>query len=82
MEQAIQKALGDKPFRSLLDLGTGTGRMLELFGPSIERGLGIDMSLDMLLLARAHGACGSAPVQRTAGRYLRPVGAALFSSMS
>ena len=54
VEKAIQKALGDKPFRSLLDLGTGTGRMLELFGPSIERGLGIDMSLDMLLLARAH----------------------------
>ena len=38
---------------SLLDLGTGTGRMLELFGPQIERGLGIDMSLDMLSLARA-----------------------------
>src|SRR5256886_572468 len=37
----------------LLDLGTGTGRMLELFGPDIERGLGIDMSLDMLALARA-----------------------------
>ena len=53
VEQAIQKALGDKPFRSLLDLGTGTGRMLELFGSSIDRGLGIDMSLDMLLLARA-----------------------------
>ncbi len=53
VEQAIQKALGDKPFRSLLDLGTGTGRMLELFGPQLERGLGIDMSLDMLLLARA-----------------------------
>jgi ubiquinone/menaquinone biosynthesis C-methylase UbiE/DNA-binding transcriptional ArsR family regulator len=53
VEQAIVKALGDKPFRSLLDLGTGTGRMLELFGPQIERGLGIDMSLDMLLLARA-----------------------------
>jgi ubiquinone/menaquinone biosynthesis C-methylase UbiE/DNA-binding transcriptional ArsR family regulator len=53
VEQAIVKALGDKPFRSLLDLGTGTGRMLELFGAQIERGLGIDMSLDMLLLARA-----------------------------
>jgi len=53
VEQAIQKALNDKPFRSLLDLGTGTGRMLELFGPQIDRGLGIDMSLDMLLLARA-----------------------------
>ncbi len=53
VEQAIVAALADKPFRSLLDLGTGTGRMLELFGPQIERGLGIDLSLDMLLLARA-----------------------------
>jgi len=53
VEAAISEALGDKPFRSLLDLGTGTGRILELFGPSIERGLGIDLSLDMLLLARA-----------------------------
>src|SRR5262249_46343805 len=38
---------------SLLDLGTGTGRMLELLGPGLERGLGIDLSLDMLALARA-----------------------------
>src|SRR5688572_29471593 len=53
VEAAIQAALADRPFRSLLDLGTGTGRMLELFGPHIERGLGLDMSLDMLALARA-----------------------------
>ena len=52
VEEAIRAALADKPFRSLLDLGTGTGRMLELFGPEIERGLGLDLSLDMLLLAR------------------------------
>jgi ubiquinone/menaquinone biosynthesis C-methylase UbiE/DNA-binding transcriptional ArsR family regulator len=52
VEQAIRSALSDKPFRSLLDLGTGTGRMLELFGHEIERGLGLDLSLDMLLLAR------------------------------
>ncbi len=52
VEAAIRQALADKPFRSLLDLGTGTGRMLELFGPEIERGLGLDLSLDMLLLAR------------------------------
>jgi ubiquinone/menaquinone biosynthesis C-methylase UbiE len=52
VEDAIRTALSDKPFRSLLDLGTGTGRMLELFGPAIERGLGLDLSLDMLLLAR------------------------------
>jgi len=52
VEAAIRAALGARPFRSLLDLGTGTGRMLELFGPQIERGLGLDLSLDMLLLAR------------------------------
>jgi ubiquinone/menaquinone biosynthesis C-methylase UbiE/Fe2+ or Zn2+ uptake regulation protein len=52
VEGAIRAALSDKPFRSLLDLGTGTGRMLEMFGPDIERGLGLDLSLDMLLLAR------------------------------
>ena len=53
VEEAIRAALAGKPFRSLLDLGTGTGRMLELFGKDIERGLGLDLSLDMLSLARA-----------------------------
>jgi ubiquinone/menaquinone biosynthesis C-methylase UbiE len=53
VEAEIQSALTDRPFRSLLDLGTGTGRMLELLGPGLERGLGIDLSLDMLALARA-----------------------------
>jgi len=52
VEEAIRSALAAHPFRSLLDLGTGTGRMLELFGREIERGLGLDLSLDMLLLAR------------------------------
>jgi len=52
VEDAIRAALAERPFRSLLDLGTGTGRMLELFGSAIERGLGLDLSLDMLLLAR------------------------------
>src|SRR6201996_4417325 len=53
VEDAIRTALADKPIRSLLDLGTGTGRMLELFAGDIERGLGLDLSLDMLALARA-----------------------------
>jgi len=53
VEAAILAAFGDKPIHALLDLGTGTGRMLELFGGKIERGLGIDMSSDMLSLARA-----------------------------
>lgn len=53
VEAAVRAALGDAPIRSLLDLGTGTGRMLELLGPQVEHGLGIDLSPDMLLLARA-----------------------------
>src|SRR5713101_4485613 len=52
VEAAIRSALAERPLRSLLDLGTGTGRMLELFGPEIDRGLGIDLSPDMLRLAR------------------------------
>ena len=53
VEAAISSALTGTEIRALLDLGTGTGRMLELFGPAIERGLGLDLSLDMLALARA-----------------------------
>jgi ubiquinone/menaquinone biosynthesis C-methylase UbiE/DNA-binding transcriptional ArsR family regulator len=53
VEDAIKAALADKPIRALLDLGTGTGRMLELFAPDIERGLGLDLSLYMLAVARS-----------------------------
>ena len=53
VESAIRDLLHERPFRSLLDLGTGTGRILEMFGPEIERGLGIDLSLDMLAIARS-----------------------------
>jgi len=53
VEAAIVAALADRPFGSLLDLGTGTGRMLELLAPQIERGLGVDLSHAMLSLARA-----------------------------
>jgi ubiquinone/menaquinone biosynthesis C-methylase UbiE len=37
----------------LLDIGTGTGRVLELLAPRISRGLGIDASKSMLALARS-----------------------------
>src|ERR1700722_13965370 len=53
-EEAIATALGDQPILSLLDLGTGTGRMLELFAKDLERGIGLDLSLEMLAVARAH----------------------------
>ena len=52
VESAIETALADRPIRSLLDLGTGTGRMLELFGNRFRRGLGLDLSPAMLAYAR------------------------------
>jgi ArsR family transcriptional regulator len=38
----------------MLDLGTGTGRLLELLAPLYRRGVGIDMSREMLTVARAN----------------------------
>ncbi|MEP6835940.1 MAG: metalloregulator ArsR/SmtB family transcription factor [Gemmatimonas sp.] len=52
VEQAIQQALGDAPVNNMLDVGTGTGRMLELLGPRAGRALGVDISHDMLRIAR------------------------------
>jgi len=54
VEQAMLAAAGDKPIGSLLDLGTGTGRVLQVFADRIERGLGIDASREMLAVARAN----------------------------
>ena len=54
VEAAIMSMIGDKPVRALLDLGTGTGRMLELIAPLAERAIGVDQSPAMLALARSH----------------------------
>ena len=53
VEAAMKAALGDGEFEQLIDIGTGTGRMLELFGGQAEQALGIDRSSEMLRLARA-----------------------------
>ena len=52
VETAVLDAVGPGPFRALLDLGTGTGRMLELLAPRADRAIGIDGSHAMLNLAR------------------------------
>jgi len=53
VEAAISQVLGEGPFGLFVDLGTGTGRMLELFRDRYQRGLGIDLSPAMLAYARA-----------------------------
>ena len=52
VEAAMDEALGQGPFELLVDLGTGTGRTLELFGPRADKALGFDLNHDMLAYAR------------------------------
>lgn len=53
VEQALSEALADAPLGSLLDIGTGTGRMAELFANGAERIVALDKNLEMLRIARA-----------------------------
>ncbi len=52
VEAAILTATGAGPFKRLVDLGSGTGRMLTLLAPHAESALGLDLSQQMLNLAR------------------------------
>jgi ubiquinone/menaquinone biosynthesis C-methylase UbiE/DNA-binding transcriptional ArsR family regulator len=53
VEAAVSEIIGDRRINALLDIGTGTGRMLELFAPRAARALGVDQSAAMLAVARA-----------------------------
>src|SRR5579862_1552827 len=57
-EREVEAALSDIVAvagpRDLLDIGTGTGRMLEILGPRVVEALGIDQSREMLAVARVN----------------------------
>ncbi|WP_142847450.1 metalloregulator ArsR/SmtB family transcription factor [Telmatospirillum sp. J64-1] len=58
-ERVVEKAMLDallsgEPIRDLLDIGTGTGRVLEILSPHVERAIGFDQSREMLSVARAN----------------------------
>jgi len=52
VERAIDRALGRRSLGRLVDIGTGTGRMIELFADRALQSIGIDRSSEMLRLAR------------------------------
>jgi len=54
VEAAMLAMLGQTKFNTILDLGTGTGRMLELFAAKGGQLWGVDQSRDMLAIARAN----------------------------
>ena len=53
VEEALIAGLGEESLGNLLDIGTGTGRMAELFAPKADRIVALDKSLEMLRIARA-----------------------------
>ncbi|MEN6542255.1 metalloregulator ArsR/SmtB family transcription factor [Parvibaculum sp.] len=54
VEEALLELASGHKTGTLVDLGTGTGRILELIGAEAEIGIGIDLSPEMLGLARTH----------------------------
>lgn len=54
VEAAIREAVGSGRIRALLDLGTGTGRILSLLAPLAQRVVGVDANHAMLAVARAN----------------------------
>lgn len=52
IEKAMLKLIGDQRIDLLVDLGTGGGRILEVFGPRAKKAIGFDINADMLALAR------------------------------
>ncbi len=68
----------------LLDVGTGTGRILEIFGDKVTHALGIDLSREMLAVARANlERCGLANCEvRHGDMYKLPVPTASFDAVT
>lgn len=54
VEAALVEIVAAADPRDLLDIGTGTGRMLEVLAPAVEKALGIDTSREMLAAARVN----------------------------
>jgi ArsR family transcriptional regulator len=54
VEAAILDVVGERRIGKVLDVGTGTGRMLQLLADRADRAVGLDASHSMLSVARAN----------------------------
>ncbi len=54
VEQKLLEMLPGDQIGDLLDVGTGTGRVMELFAPRVTKAVGVDLSREMLMVARAN----------------------------
>ena len=53
VERRLLKLFPAGAVQDLLDIGTGTGRIVEVLAPRVGRAVGIDLSHEMLLVARS-----------------------------
>jgi len=54
VEHGLLEMLPPQGIGDLLDVGTGTGRVLQLYAPHVRDALGVDLSREMLAVARAN----------------------------
>lgn len=70
VEAAILALMHRRPIGHLLDIGTGTGRMAEIFGPAARHITALDRSPEMLRIARTKLAQQRFPVDLVQGDFL------------
>ncbi len=80
----ILEELGKSKIGDLLDIGTGTGRMLTLLGDGADQAIGIDISSEMLLVARTrlHEAGLRHCMVRHGNMYKLPFGVCSFDTVT
>lgn len=82
VDTLLLNELGSEPVGALLDVGTGSGHLLELLGAKATRAIGIDISSDALRVARTnvHGAGLSHCELQQGDMYDLPFAAPLFDT--
>src|SRR5277367_1583728 len=83
VEAALAEIVAAAAPRDLLDIGTGTGRMIEVLAPQVGQALGIDQSREMLAVARVNleRACASNGMVRSGDMYQLPLPDASFDAV-
>ncbi len=84
INEAIVGLLGERSLGDVLDIGTGTGRILRLLGPRADSAVGVDISTDMLQVARSnlHAAGLGHVMVRQANMYRLPFEDASFDTVT
>jgi ArsR family transcriptional regulator len=84
LSNLLLQELGPSPVGELLDIGTGSGLMLEILGPRARRAVGVDISVPALRLARTrvHGAGLAHCEFRRGDMYSLPFDDASFDTVS